>query len=75
MKLKHDINGNKCLVIEGKDIGRKIGLVIQTNGNLHRTHRVAPTLFNKEAQDITFDEAAEWVRQHGTKSQRAKMGV
>lgn len=75
MKLKHDVNGNKCLVIEGKDIGQKLGLVIQTNGNLPRTHRIAPLQFTKDAQDVAFDEALAWVKEHGTASQRRKMGV
>ena len=75
MKLKHDINGNKCLIIEGHDIGQKRGLVIQTNGNLPRTHRVAPLQFTKATQEVAFDEALAWVKEHGTASQRVKMGV
>ena len=72
MRLSTDIFGNKCLVISGKDMGVKLGFSIQTNGNLPRVHRMTAENFNP---DIAWDDALEFIRAHGTASQRQKMGV
>lgn len=72
MRLSMDIFGNKCLIVEGKDIGTRRGFSIQTNGNLPRVHRMTPETLDTEA---AWDDVVEYVKQHGTASQRVKMGV
>lgn len=72
MRLSTDIFGNKCLVLSGKDMGVDRGFSIQTNGNLPRVHGMTAEAFDP---DLAWDDALEFIRTHGTDSQRKKMGV
>ena len=72
MKISHDTNGNKTLVIESSDLTptysptKVRGFSVQTLGNLPVTH----------SQGVTFETKQEllaFIDQHGTKAQRTAL--
>lgn len=68
MKISRDRNGNKVLVVQGKDIGRKTGFSIQTLGNMPKTHRDG-------IGQWTEVELRAHVRRYGTVHQRLSLGI
>lgn len=66
MKISRDINGNRTLKIESKDIGGLKGFSVQTLGKLPETHR-------KGVNELTLDELKEYINSYGSKSQKAKI--
>ena len=63
MKIKRDVNGNKILVVTGKDLGVSRGFSVQTLGNLPLTHKYG-------IADFTGSELFEYVKSHGTIKQK-----
>lgn len=68
MKITRDVNGNKILKIESSDIGGARGFSVQTLGNLPKTHK-------EGVNGDTWRELCAFIREHGTKSQKEKLGV
>ena len=67
MKIKFDVNGNRCLKLDKSDIGSR-GFSVQTLGNLPRTHRegIGPW---------TMAEVYAYVREYGTLTQKQKLNM
>lgn len=63
MKISRDVNGNKILKIESKDITSGRGFSIHTLGNLPETHREG-IFYNSK------NEIFEYIRLHGTDKQK-----
>ena len=64
MRIKHDINGNRCLLLERHDLGGGArGFSIQTQGNLPQTHR-------NGIGEHTLPEVREYIKECGTKRQK-----
>ena len=63
MRIKHDINGNRCLSLDSHDLGGARGFSIQTQGNLPQTHR-------NGIGEHTLPEVREYIRDYGSKRQK-----
>lgn len=67
MKISRDVNGNKVLLVTGRDLGdTKIrGFSIQTLGNLPYTHKN-----DLHCELTTKEEVFEYVSEFGTERQK-----
>lgn len=73
MQLSRDINGNKILVLSGKELGNhKRGFSIQTLGNLPETHRMTNDNLNTF---VAWNEVRTFINEHGTENQKYKVNI